>query len=416
MQEGHIYEVGYTDPRGQVVFELASAVTPAYINVTVTKHNFIPHFGAIVVHDSNAQVSLSHESALDNELVTIGYSGFPGNSYLSIYFSIDNAEQVLLAQNLTTSPPQYNWPVVPGLFTTTQFVNLWIVNYTLGATAVEQYPAAVNCFQVILAADGPDPYIYSQDDPSTWPDPTGVAVWDNPDIKIYRDGIEYPSLELGESNSIEVTVHNKGNDMNINGLVTLSYAPFGGGVTWHWIGEAEMNVDHQQTETVIFTFTPELGQSVCLRVDLDHDDERSWNKINNIGYENIDVIEMHSPGSETIHIGNPLNISGYLSIRVTQLGEHADVWKAIIIGYASQFLAAGGTLSITLLVDSLHLLDTAEWRLFEVEIFFKCRKVGGMVLNATVTNWFERCGILCWIIIGLIIVAAAYVIVKRRQK
>ena len=414
MQEGHIYEVGYTDSRGQVVFELAPAVTPAYINVTVTRHNFIPHFGAIVVHDSSAQVLLSHESAMDDEMIAINYLDYPDNSRLDVFVSGDFHERQILATNLTTSFSPYNWMLFPGFYTSTQFVNVLVVNRTVGISAEEQNPVAVNCFQVILTADGPDPYIYSQDDPSTWEDPTGEAVWDNPDIKIYRDGIEYPSLELGESNTIEVTVHNRGNDMDINGLVTLSYAPFGGGVTWHWIGESDMNVDHQQTETVTFTFTPELGQSVCLRVDLDHDDERSWNKINNIGYENTDVIEMSSPGTGTIHVGNPTNSSGYISIRLKQLGDYEDVWNALILGYSSQVLNAGGNLTIILFVDSLSFLDLQEWRLFEVEVFFRCRKVGGMILNATVVDG-QLCRIIFWLVLGIVIVAIVYVVYKRRE-
>ena len=51
-EEGNgVYQVGYTDVDGQVIFNVDPLTTPSYLNVTVTRHNFRPHIGKIDVLD-----------------------------------------------------------------------------------------------------------------------------------------------------------------------------------------------------------------------------------------------------------------------------------------------------------------------------------------------------------------------------
>jgi hypothetical protein len=171
--------------------------------------------------------------------------------------------------------------------------------------------------------------------------------------------------------------------MDSDALVTLSWAPFGGGVSWTWIGDWELDVDRGMTGIAPFTFSPGLGQTVCLRVDISHVDERVEDRINNIGYENVDVIEMSSPGAGSFEVGNPTDNTSYVTITVMQLGDHEDVWNASILGYSSQAMGAGEDVTVSLFIDSLLPTTPELGRLFRVEIFTGRRLIGGMTFNTS---------------------------------
>ncbi|MFW9808242.1 MAG: C25 family cysteine peptidase [Candidatus Thorarchaeota archaeon] len=57
-QEDGIYQIGYTDANGEISFYIATHASSPNINVTVTKHNYRPHIGEIVVLDMIGPVIL----------------------------------------------------------------------------------------------------------------------------------------------------------------------------------------------------------------------------------------------------------------------------------------------------------------------------------------------------------------------
>ena len=401
-----VYQVGYTNSRGQVIFDIDPSAELDHINVTVTKHNYRPHIGRMVVHDSLASLSLSHSSLMEGETVTITLTGFPTPAPIRIYIGD------YLAVNHPTGFTQYSWEMPSG---PNEFMNVWVVEPDGGF--LDWSPVSVERIARISEEEGPDPYIYSQDDPSTWPDPMGPVVWDNPDIKIYRDGLEVSTITQDMVHQIEVTVHNRGTDTAIPTNVVLQYAPFGGGLSWEDVGTYDVNPAHGGTDTAYFTIETPIPHSACLRVILENIAELPVNTINNIGLENVDVIELASPGEGILLVGNPTESTDYVYIKVKQQGNHIDVWNATIIGYSSQAIDEGLNESIILNVNPMTAIGRDEWRLFTIEIYVNGVRKGGMVFNATALG-VAGDGLLLLLAIGgaAVVVAIAVVyIIKKKQ-
>lgn len=360
LQQGldDVYEVKYTDPNGQAVFEVNPSADYSEMNVTVTKHNVRPHIYHIDVIESEASISLSADEVMVNDPITISFNEFLTDTSKDVFIN------GTFIDSLPSTVPDFQWFVDPGA---TKYMNVEVVSPT---------GTAVDCFQRVNSLDGPDPWIESPHG-QTW---SAEEVWDNHDIEIYRDGVLVDSLVQNEDHEIVVTVHNNGLINADSTIVNLSYAPFGGGVTWTPIGEgATVSPTQERPDTATFQYRPTTGHSACFRVDLFHPDERDENKVNNIGYENVNVIQMCSPGTGSFLVGNPTNVSGYVSIRVTQQGDH-DIWNASIIVYSSQVISAGSYETVTLFLDPLA--APSETRYFSIDIFVNCTFVGGMIYRA----------------------------------
>jgi hypothetical protein len=390
LQQGidDVYEVKYTDPNGQAVFEVNPSASYSHINLTVTKHNVRPNITSIDVIDSEASISLSAYEVMVNNPITISFNDFLTDTSKEVFI---NGTYIV---SLDSGDSNFQWTVDPGA---TKYMNVEVVS-SIGV--------AVDCFQRVSSLDGPDPWIESPHG-QTW---SATEVWDNPDIDIYRDGVLVDSMTQNADHEIIVTVHNNGLINADSTKVNLSYAPFGGGVTWTPIGEATVSPTQERAETATFHYRPTTGQSACFRVDLFHPDERDENKANNIGYENVNVIQICSPGTGSFLVGNPTNVSGYVSIRVTQQGDH-DIWNASIIVYSSQVISAGSNETVTLLLDPLSAPN--ETRYFSIDIFVNCTFVGGMIYRAIPGD-----RTLLYIIVGglaISFIALVVVYVKMKQ-
>ncbi|MHA1950056.1 MAG: C25 family cysteine peptidase [Candidatus Thorarchaeota archaeon] len=369
IQQGDdVYQVIYTDHNGQAIFDVDPVANPSHINVTVTKHNVKPHIGTIDVIDSAASISVNPNIVFEGEFLTINFTDFPADSQKAIII-----DRHFIEQNLPPGVPEFQWQVWPG---PTRFINVQVIGWD-GVTVV-----SVDCFQRVASDDGPDPYIYSQSDPSILD--SGEIVWDNPDIIIKRGGLQVFSITQNEVHDIEVMVHNGGIIPADLTNVTLWYAPFVGSVSWTKVGNYTVAPTQTMSDTAYFTLEPPLPHSACLRVDLSQSEEIEANKVNNIGYECTDVIEMSSSGEGSLQVGNPTRSTNYVFIKVKQLGNHEDVWNATILGYSSQPMVAGGSETVTLFLDSLSDLQPNEERLFNVEIYISCGYMGGMVFKAIV--------------------------------
>ena len=407
-QQGHIYQVGYTNTRGQVIFDIDPNSSSNHVNVTVTKHNYRPHLGYMFVQDSDAKVSLSKDIGMETEEIVLTFSNYPSYSHILINFDGDIEILPLGTTEFTVTIP--SGP--------NGFMNLWV------GIANDMIPAymwghiSVQRIARISEAEGPDPYIYSMYDRTTWPDPNGEFVWDNPDIVIKRNGVIVSSMNQNVAHNIEVTVRNRGCESTKLTTVTLSYAPFGGGVSWSEIGVKTINPKPGIPDVAQFTIYPPIPHSACLMVVIDHDDELPENTINNIGMENINVIEMSSPGECEFIIGNPTTVNDYVFVNVKQQGNYDDVWNATIQEYSSQIIKTGMNETIVLFVDPMIHIEKGEERVFTVEVFVNGDLIGGMVFNTSSIQadsfndwkWIE------WLIVGACVTIVAVVVYVKRNK
>ncbi|MGY5858337.1 MAG: C25 family cysteine peptidase [Candidatus Thorarchaeota archaeon] len=355
IQGEDVYHVGYTNHRGQVVFNVTPTIY-SHLNVTVTKHNYRPHIGVIQIHQSNAHITISDLVVEVGEEVTFTFSGFTAGRDIALMIDEDTIISDAALDSIVS------WEAEGA----NAYHNVW-------AAVVESHlpirlwqPVSVGCVLVTSPDEGPDPYIYSLYDPSTWDVTSGVFSWDNPDIEVIGD-------------TVEVTVHNRGTAGSVDTHVALFYAPFGGGLTWHFLEELPLSgVDG----TITFTPTT-IPQASCFRVILSNGEEAAVNEFDNIGYENLEDIELSSPGNRSFYVGNPTEFADYVFIKVTQLGFYDDVWSASICNYSSQMMDENMNETISLFVDPLGSLSPDEWRLFKVDIFINCVLIAGMIINAS---------------------------------
>lgn len=153
----------------------------------------------------------------------------------------------------------------------------------------------------------PDPCIYSQ----PYLLQLGLPVtWDNPDIVIKRGGVPVVETALlpNTDYDIEATVWNNSYDAPVVGLkVHFSYLSFGVATDVHPIGTTLVNLgvkggaNHPALATMPWTTPPTPGH-YCLQVLLEWIDD--FNPGNNLGQNNLDVIQATSPATFTFVLKN----------------------------------------------------------------------------------------------------------------
>ena len=144
----------------------------------------------------------------------------------------------------------------------------------------------------------PDPLIYDQ----YYLAAQGIAVtWDNPDIRVERNGaaIDPHDLQPAEQYDVVARIWNGSTDGPVANLpVTFSYLSFGIGTTSHPIGTAPVDLGVKGSAacpafaTMSWTTPAEPGH-YCLQVQLDWFDDA--NPFNNLGQTNTDVKALNSP-------------------------------------------------------------------------------------------------------------------------
>lgn len=374
-QEPGIYQVGYTNARGQVIFNITPTATISHVNVTVTKHNFKPHIGWMAVHESSSKILLSKYYGVEGETITFYRNHFAEDFIVWIY--MDNTR----VAELNTYDNSAIGRVPPG---STGYLNVWAVVPNCMVPARMWTPVSVDRFARISEDEGPDVYLYSQDDSETWTVTGGVRVWDNPDIIIKRNGVVVTSTIQHVAHEVIVTVHNKGSEVADHTFVTLSYARIGGGMSYTPIETKEDIVVHPFIPTeVSFTFTPELPGQACLMVRVDENDEWVLNEKNNEGMENVGVVEMQSPGTESFQVANPESTE-YILIKVKQLSNIDDIWNVTVAGHATQAMITNLTELVALHINPIHEIEEGDSQTYEILIIGNCRVIGGMIFNASI--------------------------------
>ena len=154
----------------------------------------------------------------------------------------------------------------------------------------------------------PDPLLYSQQ----YMKAHGLAVtWDNPDIRLFHNGLPVPSHELAVDTiyDVQARIWNDSFDAPVfNMAVHLSYLDFGIGTTPLAIGTRTVDVgvkggpNHPAFVTIPW-HTPNQAGHYCLQVLLDPFDDRDSS--NNLGQENTDVGVAQSPVAFRFTLRNP---------------------------------------------------------------------------------------------------------------
>jgi hypothetical protein len=386
-QNPYVYQVGYTDSRGQIIFDVDPPDSPSFLNVTVTKHNYIPYLGGIsVVRCFDAKVTVNPDTGLGSDIVRIDVIGFD-NAPATLYFGSETVS--FDAGNAAT--------LVPVPKGNSGYVNVIVVQEDI---------VAVTRFFRLLTDQNPDPYVYSYADPTTWYLADNELVWDNPCIVIYQGRTPVARVTQRTEYRVNVTVYNRGDGDAINTDVTLWYAPFGGGVSWTNITTKTATIPLFGFSEVSFNWIPQFPNTACLKVTVSQENETPEDQINNVGLECWNVIPVCSPGQSNFAVGNPSDNEDYVFIDVRQEGSYDDVWYASIQNYASQPLNRDKTDTATLLIDPGVNLAPNSGRLFSAKIYMNGELLGGMAFYA----YCER-RLICFIILIILAVVIIGVIV-----
>jgi hypothetical protein len=169
-------------------------------------------------------------------------------------------------------------------------------------------PAPTNCVPVDHPAFvRPDPLLYSQRQLLA----QGLAVtWDNPDITLFKAGAPVNSGELEPSTTYDVSARIWNNSLEapvVEMPVRLSYLDFGIGTEPIPISSATVDVGVKGSAgqpgfvSIPWTTPPTPGH-YCLQVLLDPADDTDPS--NNLGQENTNVVEAHSPATFTFTLRN----------------------------------------------------------------------------------------------------------------
>lgn len=172
----------------------------------------------------------------------------------------------------------------------------------------EHRPTQSGCVRVDHPAlVRPDPLIYSQ----RYLMAQGLAVtWDNPDITLFKAGVPVDSAALEPATTYEVRARIWNNSLEapvIHMPVRLAYLDFGIGTEPIPIGSVNIDVgvkgsaDQPRTASLLWTTPPTPGH-YCLQVLLDPVEDLE--PANNLGQENTNVVEAHSPAVFTFTLRN----------------------------------------------------------------------------------------------------------------
>jgi hypothetical protein len=157
------------------------------------------------------------------------------------------------------------------------------------------------------ALQRPDPLIYSQ----SFLMSLGLAVtWDNPDIELSRNGVPVPSSALDPATEYDLTarIWNGSTEAPVVGLpVRFTAHGFGIGASGGAIGQTVVDLGvkggpHTPAFASVKWTTPPTPGHYCLRAHIDWFDDATPN--NNVGQENTNVVEAHSPAQTTFLLRN----------------------------------------------------------------------------------------------------------------
>ncbi len=365
-KENDIYEVYYTNSAGEVLFDITPS-SSGLIDITVTKHNFIPYEGVIIVTDPGATLSVIPDFGPAGILVDIEGNGFSGSEIVDIKFPPATTTATASSGSFTLSynvPSNGEGPV------------------NVIAEGRTSNKAAVALFRRLPDQPLPDPYIYDQWDPTTWANlnPAGNDPrWNNPCIQLY-DGttpINSNDLVVGTNYKIEATIYNDQSVDAVDTDVTFEWAFWGAGQKiWYHIFTDTITVPAASGSVsgsaVASTFwTPSITGHTCLMISIYHPWDENIN--NNKGQENTDVHPVSSPGIINFEITNPTNETALIYLETRQV-EKQSIWSARLTRDYPQIQEPGETKDVTLTVNP----PSEGVRTYSVSAYIDGELIGGI--------------------------------------
>ncbi|UCG69290.1 MAG: hypothetical protein JSV09_16185, partial [Thermoplasmata archaeon] len=368
-----VYTFGYTNAGGHVIFNITPS-TGGNLDITVTKHNYLPYEGVITVTNGGAVITelLPDFGAPDQPFKIRGKAFCDGetvNTYFDTTFLCSNPATDGKIDVIQSVPSSY--PEGPA--------NVIAIGECSGR-------AAVKVFTVFPPQPPPDPYIYCQWDSSTWHlNPSGGdPVWNNPCIQLYEESTGNPvssgDLQIGTTYTIEAEIHNS-SVLAANGTeVTFTRSPLGiGQPHWEVIGTKTVDVPAATgTVQASVNWTPILTGHCCIVVEIYH--PLDSNLSNNKGQENCDVQAITSPTEIFFDVHNPTDTPALVNLEVTQSDpcEQFELWGTRIERPYPQVLEPNDVQTATLRVLAPEWADIGESRTISVTGTINGEIIGGI--------------------------------------
>ncbi len=370
-KDNDVHTAGYTNPSGYVIFDVSPS-TAGNMDITVTAHNHLPYEGNIAVTGNGATITVSPDNGPPSISLTITGSNFSAGETVSIDFGSTNLGSAT-GSSFTQS---FNVPNVPEGPT-----NVIATGQTSGRVAVA-------AFRMMPAQPLPDPYSYSQWDPSTWYlDPSGGKVWNSPSIELREQStgnlVSSNNLRVGTTYTIRSTIYNA-TAVPANGTnVTFKYAEWAAGQkVWNIIDTDTVNLLPAMlapsTAIASALWTPITTGHCCIVVEIDH----PWdtNLKNDKGQENTDVHPITSPAEIAFDVYNPTEARALVYLEVTQNDpcEPDELWGTRIEREYPQVLEPGERQTATLEIQAPENARTGESRTISVTASIDGETIGGV--------------------------------------
>jgi hypothetical protein len=402
-----------TNIDGQTTFVLENLpYSPLPMEVVVTKHNYRPHIGQITIFSSSLDASISISPDKDEP---------PGSTVYLSGEGFNPGEQTQITFGKTTIDPQDcpitdsddgsidSWPLT---------VPAGVINEVDIVVKTSDAEASTTFGGYNPMLGNADPYLYCQNDPTTWhlnslgADAQTNPRWDNPDIAIL--GYQIDPLR---NYMVVASIHNNGPETAIGTDVIFEYSSWGIGPTeWTEISVERISVSVDSPELVFSDFFQPIHEHICVRVRIEY--QSDINSANNIGLENLYYVK--SPVGPTYE--------GLISIPVFQPQDQAVVEIRDLTGspadpmmYAERerpYLGSPDLVKVSVYIDQYATLGAK--RIINVKSEVGDELLGGVEIilvkvspYSVEDNWWYWLLIIAIIIIVLIIIV---VIRKVRKK
>lgn len=376
-KQNDIYNVKYTNPGGTVIFDITPA-SGGSMNITVTKHNYIPHEGDIAVTSDGATLTVDPDFGPSGITTSLDGDDFTSGETVDITFP---GTPPTTTSVVATGGSFHLDLVVPA--GDEGYANVLAVGQTSGRTAVAP-------FRRLPDTPLPDLYTYSQWDSSTWHLNSGGGdpIWNSPCIQLYdaaHDPVSSHDLTAGRLYTIEATFYNDEPTAAVDADVTFAWNLYGAGQgsgTWNLIVPSPVTITvpaasgtTSGTAIAEIPWTPGGAGHVCLKATIYH----PWdpNPDNDVGQENTHVKPVSSPGVTDFLVTNPTTERALVYLEARQI-DAKPVWPAYLTRAYPQELDPGETKTATLTVDVPPWVTTGETRTFEVTAYIDGEIIGGI--------------------------------------
>ncbi|MHA1639099.1 MAG: C25 family cysteine peptidase [Candidatus Heimdallarchaeota archaeon] len=371
-KDDKVYAVKYTNAFGNAYFSVRPE-NGGEMNITVTKHNYIPYEDIITVTDNGAAISIDPDTSYPGYPFTLTGGGFSSSETVNINFG-----STTFTKTATTSGSISLSDDIPTL-APGEIINIEAVGQSSGRTAVCM-------FRCLSEAQTCDPYFYSQWDSTTWHlNPLGNDPrWDNPEIQLYEQGtwntVASNELEVGRTYTIRATIHNNLDVEATNTEVTFKWAFFGAGQkTWNLIGTDTIDVPTLGTKIAEVDWTPSITGHNCIAVFID----QYWdeNTKNNKGQENTHVAPASSSVEISFTLHNPRQTSELIYLE-TKFVEGPEIWPATITRDYPQILGPNQEYEVILVIDVPEKVNNDTSGYYVVNAYIGNTLIGGIEVKA----------------------------------